>query len=95
MRWSRYFLNTLRETPADADAVSHRLMMRAGMIQKVAAGIYTYLPLGLRAVQKLETIVREEMNKIADEQRRAQAVDNVRRRTEPSAGPRDFADRRR
>jgi len=63
MRWSRYFLNTLRETPADADAVSHRLMMRAGMIQKVAAGIYTYLPLGLRAVQKLETIVREEMNR--------------------------------
>ena len=63
MRWSRYFVNTLRETPADADAVSHRLMLRAGMLQKVAAGIYTYLPLGLRAVQKLETIVREEMNR--------------------------------
>ncbi len=63
MRWTQYFLNTLRETPADADAVSHRLMMRAGMIQKVAAGIYTYLPLGLRALHKLETIVREEMNR--------------------------------
>ena len=63
MRWTRYFLNTLRETPADADAVSHQLMMRAGMIQKVAAGIYTYLPLGLRSIRKLETIVREEMNR--------------------------------
>src|ERR1043165_2140079 len=63
MRWTRYFLNTLRETPADADAVSHQLMMRAGMIQKVAAGIYTYLPLGLRSIRKLETIVRGEMNR--------------------------------
>jgi prolyl-tRNA synthetase len=53
MRWTQYFLNTLRETPADADAVSHQLMMRAGMIQKVAAGIYTYLPLGLRSIRKL------------------------------------------
>jgi prolyl-tRNA synthetase len=63
MRWTQYFLNTLRETPADADAVSHQLMMRAGMIQKVAAGIYTYLPLGLRSIRKLEAIVREEMNR--------------------------------
>ncbi|GAC1428843.1 MAG: proline--tRNA ligase [Thermoanaerobaculia bacterium] len=63
MRWSRYFINTLREVPADADVVSQRLMMRAGMIRKVAAGIYTYLPLGLRSVQKLEAIVREEMNR--------------------------------
>jgi prolyl-tRNA synthetase len=63
MRWTQYFLNTLRETPADADAVSHRLMMRAGMIQKVAAGIYTYLPVGLRAIKKLEAIVREEMDR--------------------------------
>jgi len=62
MRWSRYFINTLREVPADADVISQKLMMRAGMIRKVAAGIYTYLPLGLRAVQKLETIVRQEMN---------------------------------
>ncbi|HEX8153237.1 MAG TPA: proline--tRNA ligase [Thermoanaerobaculia bacterium] len=63
MRWSQYFLNTLREVPSDADVVSQRLMMRAGMIRKVAAGIYTYLPLGLRSIQKLETIVREEMNR--------------------------------
>jgi prolyl-tRNA synthetase len=63
MRWSNYFLNTLREVPADADVVSQKLMMRAGMIRKVAAGIYTYLPLGLRSIHKLEAIVREEMNR--------------------------------
>ncbi len=63
MRWTKYFLNTLREVPADADVISQKLMMRAGMIRKVAAGIYTYLPLGLRSVKKLENIVREEMNR--------------------------------
>jgi len=63
MRWSRYFINTIREVPADADVVSQKLMMRAGMIRKVAAGIYTYLPLGLRSVKKLEAIVRQEMQR--------------------------------
>jgi prolyl-tRNA synthetase len=63
MRWSRYFINTLREVPADAEVISHKLMMRAGMIRKVAAGIYTYLPLGLRSIHKLENIVREEMER--------------------------------
>lgn len=63
MRWSKFFINTLREVPADADVISQKLMMRAGMIRKVAAGIYTYLPLGLRSIQKLERIVREEMNR--------------------------------
>jgi prolyl-tRNA synthetase len=63
MRWSRFFINTLREVPADADAMSQKLMMRAGLIRKVAAGIYTYLPLGLRSIQKLETIVRQEMTR--------------------------------
>ena len=63
MRWTSYFLNTLREVPADADVISQKLMMRAGMIRKVAAGIYTYLPLGLRSIKKLENIVREEMNR--------------------------------
>jgi len=63
MRWSQYFINTLREVPADADVISQKLMMRAGMIRKVAAGIYTYLPLGLRSMQKLEAIVREEMGR--------------------------------
>jgi prolyl-tRNA synthetase len=63
MRWSQYFLYTLREDPADADVISHKLMMRAGMLRKVAAGIYSYLPLGLRSTQKMEKIVREEMNR--------------------------------
>jgi prolyl-tRNA synthetase len=63
MRWTSYFLNTVRETPGDAEAVSHQLMLRAGMLQKVAAGIYTYLPLGLRSIHKLESIVREEMER--------------------------------
>ena len=63
MRWTNYFLNTVRETPGDAEAVSHQLMLRAGMLQKVAAGIYTYLPLGLRSIHKLEAIVREEMDR--------------------------------
>ncbi len=61
MRWTRTFIRTLRQDPSDAEVVSHRLMARAGMIQKVAAGIYTYLPLGWRAIRKLEAIVREEM----------------------------------
>src|SRR5712671_5198524 len=61
MRWSNYFLYTLREVPADADVISQKLMMRSGMIRKVAAGIYTYLPLGVRSLHKLEVIVREEM----------------------------------
>ncbi len=63
MRWTQYFINTLREDPSDADVISQKLMMRAGMIRKVAAGIYSYLPLGLRSIQKLEAIVREEMNR--------------------------------
>src|ERR1043166_3639171 len=63
MRWSQYFINTLREVPADADVISQKLMMRAGMIRKVPAGIYPYLPLGLRSMQKLEAIVREEMGR--------------------------------
>jgi prolyl-tRNA synthetase len=63
MRWSHYFLYTLREVPADADVISQKLMMRGGMIRKVAAGIYTYLPLGVRSLHKLEAIVRDEMNR--------------------------------
>lgn len=62
MRWSRYFLYTLRDNPADAEVVSHQLLVRAGMIDKLAAGIYTYLPPGWRSVEKLVRIVREEMN---------------------------------
>ena len=63
MRFSKMFIPTLKEAPSDAEVVSHRLMTRAGMIRKVAAGIYNYLPLGLRVIRKVENIVREEMNK--------------------------------
>jgi len=63
MRYSQYLLPTLKETPSDAEVISHQLMMRAGMIRKVAAGIYNYLPLGLRSIRKVEQIVREEMNR--------------------------------
>lgn len=63
MRLSRYPINTLKETPAEAELASHQLMLRAGMIRKLAAGLYTWLPLGLRTLRKVETIVREEMNR--------------------------------
>jgi len=63
MRASKYLLPTLKETPADAEIVSHQLMLRAGMIRRLAAGIYTWLPLGLRVLRKVETIVREEMDR--------------------------------
>ena len=63
MRFSLLLIPTLREDPAEAETVSHRLMLRAGLIRKVAAGIYTYLPLGLRVIRKVEAIIREEMNK--------------------------------
>jgi len=63
MRYSQYFLPTLKETPGDAEVVSHQLMARAGMIRKVAAGVYDYLPYGLRVIRKVENIVREEMNR--------------------------------
>ncbi|MDT8419100.1 MAG: proline--tRNA ligase [Desulfuromonadales bacterium] len=63
MRYSQYFLPTLKENPADAEVVSHQLMMRAGMIRKIAAGVYSYLPFGLRAIRKVEEIVREEMDR--------------------------------
>ena len=63
MRLSRFHLATLKEVPADVEIVSHRLMLRAGMIRKLAAGIYTWLPLGLRVLRKVEAIVREEMDR--------------------------------
>jgi len=63
MRYSKYFLPTLREIPADAEVISHQLMLRAGMIRRVAAGIYDTLPLGLRVIRKVENIIREEMDK--------------------------------
>ena len=63
MRLSRYHLATVKEVPADAEIISHKLMLRAGMIRKLASGIYTWAPLGLRVLRKVEAIVREEMNR--------------------------------
>ena len=65
MRWSQAYLQTAREVPADAEVVSHQLMVRAGMIKKVAAGIYSYLPAGWRSLQKLMAIVRRELAAVA------------------------------
>lgn len=61
VRWNQAFIYTLREEPAEAEVISHKLMLRAGMIQKLASGIYNYLPLGLRVVRKIEEIIRQEM----------------------------------
>ncbi len=63
MRTSQYLIATVKETPADAEVISHQLMLRAGMIRKLAAGLYTWLPLGLRVLRKVEAVVREEMNR--------------------------------
>ena len=63
MRASQFLISTLKEAPADAEVASHQLMMRAGMIKKLGAGIYTYMPMGLRVIRKVEAIVREEMNR--------------------------------
>jgi len=63
MKASQFFISTLKEAPADAEVVSHQLMTRAGLIKKLGAGIYNYMPMGLRVIQKVEKIVREEMNR--------------------------------
>ncbi|WP_185266906.1 proline--tRNA ligase [Halopseudomonas xiamenensis] len=63
MRTSQYLISTLKETPADAAVVSHQLMLRAGMIRRIASGLYTWLPMGLRVLRKAEAVVRDEMNK--------------------------------
>jgi len=63
MRWSNTFIPTLKEAPAEAEILSHQLLLRAGLVRKLAGGLYTFLPAGLRVLQKIETIVREEMNR--------------------------------
>ena len=68
MRWSQYFIPTLREDPADAEVVSHKLLLRAGIVRQLAAGIYSYLPLGQRSVLKIMQILREEMNRIGGQE---------------------------
>ena len=61
--WSQYFIPTLKESPADAEIASHKLLVRAGLVRKLGGGLYTYLPLGLRVMQKLTQICREEMER--------------------------------
>ena len=63
MRTSQYLFSTLKETPNDAQVVSHQLMLRAGMIRPMASGLYNWLPTGIRVLKKVENIIREEMNK--------------------------------
>src|SRR5438067_9441567 len=63
MRWTQTFIPTLKETPADAEITSHKLLLRAGLIRKLSGGLYTFLPLGFRALKKVERIVREEMDR--------------------------------
>src|SRR5688500_18038269 len=63
MKASQFFISTLKEAPADAEVVSQQLMMRAGMIKRLGAGIYSYMPMGLRVIRKVEAIIREEMNR--------------------------------
>jgi prolyl-tRNA synthetase len=63
MKWTQTLIPTLREAPADAEIISHKLLLRAGLIRKLAGGVYTFLPLGLRALRKVEQIIREEMNR--------------------------------
>ncbi|HET7596361.1 MAG TPA: proline--tRNA ligase, partial [Burkholderiales bacterium] len=62
MRVSRFFITTLKEAPADAEVVSHKLMLRAGLIRRLTSGVYTWMPLGLRVLRRVEAVVREEMN---------------------------------
>ena len=64
MRWSRAFIPTLREDPADAEAASHRLLLRGGFMRQLMSGAYSLLPLGVRSCQKIERIVRQELNKL-------------------------------
>jgi prolyl-tRNA synthetase len=68
VRWTRSLIPTLRDDPADAEAISHKLMVRAGLVRQLAAGIYVYLPLGLRVIEKVNAIIREEMNGIGGQE---------------------------
>ncbi len=68
MRYSRLFIPTLKEAPAEAEAVSHKLMVRGGFVRQLAAGLYIYLPLGQRVMDKIDRIIREEMNAIGGQE---------------------------
>src|SRR5574341_1409891 len=68
MRYSRLFIPTLKEAPSEAEAISHKLMVRAGFVRQIAAGLYIYLPLGMRVMAKINQIIREEMNAIGGQE---------------------------
>ena len=68
MRWTKLRINTLRENPGDAEIDSHKLLVRASLVKKVAGGLYTYLPLGMRSLNKVAKIVREEMDRAGAEE---------------------------
>src|SRR3712207_473488 len=68
MRFSKAYIKTLKETPKEAEIVSHQLLLRAGMIKKLASGLYTYLPLGFRTLKKVENIIREEMDRAGSQE---------------------------
>ena len=103
MRYSRLFIPTLKEAPAEAEAVSHKLMVRGGFVRQLAAGLYIYLPLGQRVMDKIDRIIREEMNAIGGQEvthagaapGRDMAADRTvghhRRRDVPAEGPRAAA----
>ena len=80
--WSQYFIPTLKESPADAEIPSHKLLIRAGLVRKLGGGLYTYLPLGLRVMQRLSQVCREELER--DEARSA-AEDVTKRAAEAAA----------
>ena len=63
MRVSQFFISTLKEAPSEAEVISHKLMLRAGLIKRLTSGVYTWMPLGLRVLRKVENIIREEMNR--------------------------------
>jgi len=77
MKASRHFMATLRDNPSDASIASHRLMLRSGMIQQIVSGIYAWLPLGLRTMRKIETIVRQEQNRIGAQEMLAPTIQPI------------------
>jgi len=68
MKWSQAFIPTLKETPSDAEVISHKLMLRAGLIRKLVSGVYTYLPLGLKIIDRVTDIIREQMNSLGSQE---------------------------
>ena len=88
MRYSRMFIPTLKEAPADAEAVSHKLMVRAGFVRQLAAGLYIYLPLGQRVMDKIDRIIREEMNAIGGQEVTMPVLHPARCGSRPDGGTR-------